>query len=349
MPLALRLVIERCLVKDPASRYQRASDVREALKRVGTNRSWPVVWRLLLNRKRGALRITAVATCLMLAALSDARVRQHLAVTAPRVGTLAVLPLGSEADKEGEDVFGAGMTEALTAQLGATGAIRVMSRASVVHAARSGSTAPEIGRTLGADAVLHGAVERTADRIRLRLRLTDVTTGRMLWSDDFERSRREVFEGDAGALEQLLPEVYRELRRIASRQLRRERADHTLVPTALVHEVYLRLVDQQRVTWQNRAHFFGLTANRCAASSWITPAHATRRSVAMLLSGPLPRSRESARAGPARGRAGRRYCAPATRDNRSRTGPRRRTPFLRGADRRGNRLRCESLAADNQT
>ena len=67
-------------------------------------------------------------------------------------------------------------------------------------------------------------------------------------------------EGDTTALEQLLPSVYRELRRIASRQLRRERADHTLVPTALVHEVYLRLVDQQRVTWQNRAHFFGLTA-----------------------------------------------------------------------------------------
>ena len=67
-------------------------------------------------------------------------------------------------------------------------------------------------------------------------------------------------EGDAAALEQLLPAVYQELRRIASRQLRRERAEHTLVPTALVHEVYLRLVDQQRVTWQNRAHFFGLTA-----------------------------------------------------------------------------------------
>ena len=67
-------------------------------------------------------------------------------------------------------------------------------------------------------------------------------------------------EGDAAALDLLLPEVYRELRRIASRQLRRERADHTLVPTALVHEVFLRLVDQQRVTWQNRAHFFGLAA-----------------------------------------------------------------------------------------
>lgn len=66
--------------------------------------------------------------------------------------------------------------------------------------------------------------------------------------------------GDAGALERLLPLVYGELRRIASNQLRHERPDHTLAPTALVHELYFRLVDQSRTSWQNRAHFFGLAA-----------------------------------------------------------------------------------------
>src|SRR6188508_517752 len=66
--------------------------------------------------------------------------------------------------------------------------------------------------------------------------------------------------GDRTALDQLLPLVYAELRRVAARQLRRERADHTLQPTALVHEVYLRLVDQRQVDWQNRAHFFGVAA-----------------------------------------------------------------------------------------
>src|SRR5688572_26603992 len=66
--------------------------------------------------------------------------------------------------------------------------------------------------------------------------------------------------GDRVALEQLLPLVYQELRRIAARQLRGERGDHTLAPTALVHELYFRLVDQRRATWENRAHFFGLTA-----------------------------------------------------------------------------------------
>jgi RNA polymerase sigma-70 factor, ECF subfamily len=66
--------------------------------------------------------------------------------------------------------------------------------------------------------------------------------------------------GDTTALEQLLPLVYSELRRIAARQLRSERVNHTLQPTALVHEVYLRLVDQRQVAWQDRAHFLGVAA-----------------------------------------------------------------------------------------
>ena len=66
--------------------------------------------------------------------------------------------------------------------------------------------------------------------------------------------------GNRTALNQLLPLVYAELRRVAARQLRKERADHTLQPTALVHEVYIRLVDQRQVDWQNRAHFFGVAA-----------------------------------------------------------------------------------------
>ena len=66
--------------------------------------------------------------------------------------------------------------------------------------------------------------------------------------------------GDSTALQQLLPLVYAELRRIAARQLRNERVGHTLQPTALVHEAYLRLVDQRQVDWQSEAHFFGVAA-----------------------------------------------------------------------------------------
>jgi RNA polymerase sigma factor (TIGR02999 family) len=66
--------------------------------------------------------------------------------------------------------------------------------------------------------------------------------------------------GDRRALDDLLPLVYAELRRIAARQLRHERDGHSLQPTALVHEAYLRLVDQRKVDWRSRAHFFGVAA-----------------------------------------------------------------------------------------
>ncbi len=66
--------------------------------------------------------------------------------------------------------------------------------------------------------------------------------------------------GNRAALEELVPVVYPELRRIAGRYLRRERVGHTLQPTALVHEAYVKLVDQERAQWQNRAQFFGVAA-----------------------------------------------------------------------------------------
>jgi RNA polymerase sigma-70 factor, ECF subfamily len=67
-------------------------------------------------------------------------------------------------------------------------------------------------------------------------------------------------DGNKQALDLLMPIVFDELRRQASRYLRRERAGHTLQTTALVNEAYLRLVDQENVRWQNRAHFFGIAA-----------------------------------------------------------------------------------------
>ena len=67
-------------------------------------------------------------------------------------------------------------------------------------------------------------------------------------------------DGDLGARDALVPLVYDELRKLAASYLRRERTDHTLQPTALVHEAYLRLADQKQVRWQDRQHFFGVVA-----------------------------------------------------------------------------------------
>ncbi len=81
------------------------------------------------------------------------------------------------------------------------------------------------------------------------MKAPDVTTLLRAWSD-----------GDFSARDQLVPLVYDELHRRAAAYLRRERRDHTLQPTALVNEVYVRLVNQRRAVWQNRAQFFAVAA-----------------------------------------------------------------------------------------
>ncbi|HET7697607.1 MAG TPA: sigma-70 family RNA polymerase sigma factor [Vicinamibacterales bacterium] len=79
---------------------------------------------------------------------------------------------------------------------------------------------------------------------------TDITRLLIAWSD----GRRE-------ALDDLMPIVYADLRRVAAAYMRQEDAGHALQPTALVHEAFVRLVDQNQVRWRNRAHFFGVAAN----------------------------------------------------------------------------------------
>ena len=71
----------------------------------------------------------------------------------------------------------------------------------------------------------------------------------------------EWASGNEQALDRLIPLVYKELRRLAAGCLRRERPEHTLQPTALVHEAYLRLVDQSNPSWENRSHFFRVAAH----------------------------------------------------------------------------------------
>ena len=70
----------------------------------------------------------------------------------------------------------------------------------------------------------------------------------------------ELTDGNKEVVNHILPHIYDELRRLASSYLRKERSNHTLQPTALVHEAYMKLIDQNRVKWQNRAHFFGIAA-----------------------------------------------------------------------------------------
>jgi RNA polymerase sigma-70 factor (ECF subfamily) len=102
------------------------------------------------------------------------------------------------------------------------------------------------GRLLWPDAVSLILLKRMADQAPKTPPITQLL---IAWSD----GRRE-------ALDDLMPIVYADLRRLAGGYMRRESADHALQPTALVHEAYVRLIDQKQVKWRNRAHFFGVAA-----------------------------------------------------------------------------------------
>ncbi len=78
---------------------------------------------------------------------------------------------------------------------------------------------------------------------------------------DISRILKSWSDGDRQSRDELIASVYEELHKIASRYLRRERSDHTLQPTALVHEAYLKIVDISHITWQDRAHFFAVASN----------------------------------------------------------------------------------------
>lgn len=95
--------------------------------------------------------------------------------------------------------------------------------------------------------------------------------------DDVTRLLHRWGDGDAAALEELTPLLYRELQRLAGGYLRGERADHTLAPTALVHEAYLRLVDDQGQAWSGRSHFLAIAARHMRQ---ILVDHARRRNAA---------------------------------------------------------------------
>ncbi len=101
----------------------------------------------------------------------------------------------------------------------------------------------------------------------------------------FTRALQQAAQGDAAALDLLFPAVYRELRQQAAGYLRGERTSHTLQPTALAHEVYLRLAGRRDFPWQNRAHFMAVSAR---AMRSILVDHARRRRAAKRGGGDTP-------------------------------------------------------------
>jgi serine/threonine protein kinase/TolB-like protein/Tfp pilus assembly protein PilF len=236
VPLALRLVIDRCLDKNPDTRYQRADDVRAALDAIYSRRTWRTAGGLLLQSGRRGVHAAAIgALALLTVIVTMLWVRPGTTVESRSFDTLTVLPLANATGDPTQDFYAAGMTGAIVSQLGAIGDVRVISPSAPAQADGVARTAVDRGRSVGAKAVVQGTLRRSPERIALDLSLLDTASGRTLWSESLDRPARDVLALQADAVRALANAAKLALRQGA-------RARLTLVPSVRpdVYEAYLK-------------------------------------------------------------------------------------------------------------
>lgn len=236
IPLATRLIVEKCLIKDPRARYQSAREVRQALEVVRRRGGWPVIGPLMLSVRRRTLYGAAAAVlALALAIFLGARFGPRSAA-GDDVRSIAVLPLENATGDSTAAYYADGLTDALIAQLGAASDVRVLSRASILHASTIATTPTAVGARLGADAVLKGRFAMPHGRqVALAVRLIRVRDGRVLWSDSLVRDPQEVLALEAdvtrGAITSIRPALRRDVR---------DRLSSTRAVSPEVYEAYLK-------------------------------------------------------------------------------------------------------------
>ncbi|MBA3714012.1 MAG: protein kinase [Pyrinomonadaceae bacterium] len=220
VPAQLERIVKKALAKDRERRYQTAKDLLIDLKSlrreleigaeversersipgsqpaVTTSRDQLITSRLYslgLTRSR-ILILTALMGVLIIAASVYALFFRQSSTPAPQteIKSLAVLPLANLSGDSSQDYFADGMTEALITDLGKIGALRVISRPSVMRYKGARRALPEIGRELNVDAVLTGSVVRSGERVRIAVQLIHVAADRNLWADSYERDMRDV-------------------------------------------------------------------------------------------------------------------------------------------------------------
>jgi TolB-like protein/Tfp pilus assembly protein PilF len=194
VPVALRAVIEKCLMKAPARRYQSASEVLAALEaiRIGTA-SWPTLGYRLRRRPVLAAAVIALGLAGAAAAFNATRIRSAWSGGAPRVESLAVLPLDNLSGDPAQDYFADGMTEVLSTDLARLGGLRrVTARGSVLRYKGTNTPLADIARDLNVDALITGSVLRSGERVGITIQLLDPATGDQLWSNRYDRELKDV-------------------------------------------------------------------------------------------------------------------------------------------------------------
>jgi eukaryotic-like serine/threonine-protein kinase len=213
IPLRLEEIIHKALEKDKNLRYQHASDIRTDLQRIKRDvESGHSPVGSDLAARRHAFRRTMAATGVVLVllliavgAFSTGRLHSWLRspAPAPRIESLAVLPLENLSNDPEQDYFADGVTEELTADLSKISALRVISRTSTLGYKGAQKSIAQIAKELHVEGIVEGTVQRSGDRVRITAELIDTARDSHVWAETYDRQLRDVLglQGEvAGAI-----------------------------------------------------------------------------------------------------------------------------------------------------
>ncbi|UCF79178.1 MAG: protein kinase [Candidatus Eiseniibacteriota bacterium] len=193
IPLEFERIVEKALAKDPEKRYERVEELIDELRALRERLDvLPKRGRLQLHLIRHRRRIAMIAGAAVVVALLILVGIHFFPGGVEPVDSIAVLPLENLSGDPEQEYFADGMTEALITELSKIGAVRIISRTSVMRYRDTDKPLAEIARELGVDAVVEGSVLRVGERVRITAQLIGAVPERHLWADNYDRDLTDV-------------------------------------------------------------------------------------------------------------------------------------------------------------
>jgi TolB-like protein len=225
----LEAIILKCLEKEPEKRYGRVYELLADLQRLRPSRAGrPLIAAAALA---GLVLVAAAA----IFAWRIERARLPASDVRPAIRSIAVIPLANFSGDLSQEYFADGMTEELITQLSKIGALKVISRTSVMQYKATKKPLPQIARELGVDGIIEGSVEREGEQVRVTVQLLDGPNDRHLWAESYQRELRSILTLQSEVARAVAQEVGAKLN--AQEQIRLASARPV---NARAHEAYLR-------------------------------------------------------------------------------------------------------------